>query len=103
MANTVTRGRSTIHIKFDGSTAYDHGEDICIVGIQLYATTSDHIITIRDLTTSGVPVAKFKFSDDVEQKEVDWSSHPQGGKWCRPCVASADVSANVEAIFHIKG
>ena len=103
MANVSTKGDGTLHVLLDGSTDYDAGKVYQVLAIEICPKTSNDICTIRDGTVTAVKVVKVKMSADTDQRYFDFSKFPAGSKDIRPCIANADVSANVELILHFAG
>ena len=103
MANVPTKGNGTLHVVLDGSTNYDAGRVYQVLAIEICPIAGNDLCTIRDETVTGVKVVKVKMSADTDQRYFDFSRFQAGSKDMRPCVASADVSANVELIIHFAG
>lgn len=103
MANTVTRGNGEIHIVFDGSTAWDGGNEMVIAMLQTIPNAQSDIFTIRNGSATGVKMFEVKHSSDQDHRQKDFSKFPGGGRRFRPFVVGNEVSASVELILHVIG
>ena len=72
MALTVTTGKHTISILFDGSTPWDSGTDysngLVIESMEWKPTATDDIITVRETDASGVQYFSEKAATAFDNK-----------------------------------
>lgn len=103
MSNTVTTGKNTVTVVFDGSTAFDLCNTLGMTtggvrlsSIMFYPNAADDVAIVRDGSATGTIIWKFKDVAGSGGQAIF-----EGGKDCMPYVKGTEGVASAMMIFHI--
>ncbi len=105
MALTVTKGKQTISIVFDGSTPWDSGTDypngLCIESMEFKPTATDDIITVREIGATGVQYFSEKAATEFDNK-IKYFNTERSRKRFYPYVVGNQASSGGMLIIVLK-
>ena len=105
MALTIVKGRHTMSVVFDGSTAWDSGTDypdgFMIESMEFKPTATDDVMIVRELVSGGCAYFNEKAATEYDNK-IKYFNTEDSSKRFFPYVVGAEGSSGAMLILELK-